>query len=57
MTKPKHYTDKLHIRLNPDMLELVRVLAQRHNINYSEYVRRLILNDIKANGLIDDQKT
>ena len=39
----------IKLRLNDDMREWIEMMAKNHEISMSEYIRKLILEDIREN--------
>lgn len=48
----KHKNSKIEVRMELLEKELVKIQSQCKNVTLSDYVRELIFEDLKKNGLI-----
>ena len=49
----KHKQAKIEIRMEPLEKELVKIQSECTNVTMSDYVRKLIFEDLKKSGMID----
>jgi len=48
MTRPELYSAKLHMRISPELMRKLKVVAREKGITASEMVRRLVLNYLEG---------